>query len=58
MAPSDGPLGSLSAVDRAKAFYCDVLGMRDETDLRPVKLPFAGLFLRCGESQVHGMAFH
>jgi len=38
---------------RAKAFYCDVLGMRDETDLRPVKLPFAGLFLRCGESQVH-----
>ena len=38
---------------RAKAFYCDVLGMKDETDLRPVKLPFAGLFLRCGEQQVH-----
>ena len=38
---------------RAKAFYCDVLGMVDETDLRPIKLPFAGLFLRCGESQVH-----
>lgn len=38
---------------RAKAFYCDVLGMQDETDLRPIKLPFAGLFLRCGEQQVH-----
>jgi glyoxylase I family protein len=38
---------------RAKAFYCDLLGMKDETDLRPVKLPFAGLFLRCGEQQVH-----
>ena len=45
-------LGSLCCGHRAKAFYCDVLGMRDETDLRPVKLPFAGLFLRCGESQV------
>ena len=41
---------------RAKAFYCDVLGMRDETDLRPVKLPFAGLFLRCGESQAQAPA--
>ena len=38
---------------RAKVFYVDLLGMRDETDLRPVKLPFAGLFLRCGEQQVH-----
>lgn len=37
----------------AKHFYCDVLGMVDETDLRPEALPFPGLFLRCGEQQVH-----
>ena len=27
--------------------------MVDENDLRPTKLPFPGLFLRCGEQQVH-----
>lgn len=43
----------VASTPTAKAFYCDVLGMQDETDLRPVKLPFAGLFLRCGEQQVH-----
>lgn len=37
----------------SKVFYCDVLGMVDETDLRPEALPFPGLFLRCGEQQVH-----
>mmetsp|Transcript_12875 Transcript_12875/g.14770 ORF Transcript_12875/g.14770 Transcript_12875/m.14770 type:complete len:368 (-) Transcript_12875:313-1416(-) len=36
-----------------RRFYCDVLGMVDETDLRPEALPFPGLFLRCGEQQVH-----
>ena len=35
----------------ARRFYCGVLGMTDETDLRPLKLPFPGLFLRCGEQQ-------
>jgi glyoxylase I family protein len=29
------------------------LGMVDENDLRPDKLPFPGLFVRCGEQQVH-----
>ena len=33
-----------------------MLGMKDETDLRPVALPFAGLFLRCGEQQVRAAA--
>ena len=28
--PSDGPRFALCCADRAKAFYCDVLGMRDE----------------------------
>ena len=60
--PAEGALGwggmphvglLVSSTPAAKVFYCDVLGMKDETDLRPVKLPFAGLFLRCGESQVH-----
>ena len=27
--------------------------MTDESNLRPLKLPFPGLFLRCGEQQVH-----
>ena len=39
--------------EKARVFYCDVLGMVDENDLRPDKLPFPGLFLRCGEQQVH-----
>ena len=43
----------VSDTPRAEAFYCGVLGMVDENDLRPVKLPFPGLFLRCGEQQVH-----
>ena len=30
----------VSSTPHAKVFYVDVLGMRDETDLRPVKLPF------------------
>ena len=33
----------VSDTARSRAFYCDVLGMADETDLRPVKLPFPGL---------------
>jgi len=45
----------VSDTPAAKRFYCDVLGMVDETDLRPKKLPFDGLFLRCGEQQVHIM---
>ena len=28
-------------------------GQVDENDLRPEKLPFPGLFIRCGEQQVH-----
>lgn len=51
--PHVGILGS--DVQLAKKFYCGVLGMVDETDLRPSKLPFPGLFLRCGEQQVHFM---
>lgn len=43
----------VSSTPAAKEFYCDVLGMVDETDLRPEALPFPGLFLRCGEQQVH-----
>lgn len=43
----------VASTPHAKIFYVDLLGMRDETDLRPIKLPFAGLFLRCGEQQVH-----
>ena len=39
--------------EKARDFYCGVLGMVDENDLRPTKLPFPGLFLRCGEQQVH-----
>ena len=66
LAPADPPpdvmigwggmphVGLLGAdTDRAGAFYCGVLGMADENDLRPDKLPFPGLFLRCGEQQVH-----
>lgn len=49
--PHVGLLGS--DTERARAFYCGVLGMVDENDLRPLKLPFPGLFLRCGEQQVH-----
>ena len=49
--PHVGLLGADTA--RARAFYCGVLGMVDENDLRPLKLPFPGLFLRCGEQQVH-----
>ena len=49
--PHVGLLGSDS--ERAQRFYCGVLGMTDENDLRPLKLPFPGLFLRCGEQQVH-----
>jgi glyoxylase I family protein len=49
--PHVGLLGS--DTERAKQFYCGVLGMVDENDLRPEKLPFPGLFLRCGEQQVH-----
>jgi glyoxylase I family protein len=45
----------VSDTEAARKFYCDVLGMVDENDLRPVKLPFPGLFLRCGEQQVHIM---
>ena len=48
---SGGPVGE--ATERARAFYCGVLEMVDENDLRPEKLPFPGLFLRCGEQQVH-----
>jgi len=43
----------VSDTPTSKHFYCDVLGMVDETDLRPEALPFPGLFLRCGEQQVH-----
>jgi len=43
----------VSSTPAARRFYCDVLGMVDETDLRPEALPFPGLFLRCGEQQVH-----
>jgi glyoxylase I family protein len=39
--------------EAARSFYVDILGMIDENDLRPLKLPFPGLFLRCGEQQVH-----
>ena len=49
--PHVGLLGS--DTERARRFYCGVLGMVDENDLRPLKLPFPGLFLRCGEQQVH-----
>ena len=49
--PHVGLLGS--DTERAQRFYCGVLGMTDENDLRPLKLPFPGLFLRCGEQQVH-----
>lgn len=51
--PHVGILGADS--NRAKQFYCGVLQMLDENDLRPTKLPFPGLFLRCGEQQVHFM---
>lgn len=43
----------VSSTSAAEEFYCGVLGMVDENDLRPEKLPFPGLFLRCGEQQVH-----
>lgn len=43
----------VSSTPAARRFYVDVLGMIDETDLRPDALPFPGLFLRCGEQQVH-----
>ena len=38
--------------EKARDFYCGVLGMVDENDLRPTKLPVPGLFLLCGEQQV------
>jgi len=43
----------VSSTSAARTFYIDILGMIDESDLRPAALPFPGLFLRCGEQQVH-----
>jgi glyoxylase I family protein len=40
---------------KSKQFYIDVFGFSDDTHLRSTTLPFAGAFLRCGESQIHLM---
>lgn len=40
--------------ESSKQFYMQVLGMVDETDLRP-GLPFPGAFVRAGASQIHLM---
>eukprot|EP00967_Tisochrysis_lutea_P088370 scaffold125336_cov30-Tisochrysis_lutea.AAC.1 len=39
---------------RALRFYTAVLGMEDETHLRP-NLPFPGAFVRAGQQQIHIM---
>lgn len=41
-------------VDLSVKFYTEVLGMRDETHLRP-NLPYPGAFIGCGINQIHLM---
>jgi len=41
-------------VEPAVKFYTEVLGMRNETHLRP-NLPYDGAFIGCGSTQIHLM---
>ena len=41
-------------VPKAVEFYTQVLGMRDESHLRP-NLPYPGAFIGCGVNQIHLM---
>eukprot|EP00287_Rhodomonas_sp_CCMP768_P020038 CAMPEP_0202814968 /NCGR_PEP_ID=MMETSP1389-20130828/5952_1 /ASSEMBLY_ACC=CAM_ASM_000865 /TAXON_ID=302021 /ORGANISM="Rhodomonas sp., Strain CCMP768" /LENGTH=134 /DNA_ID=CAMNT_0049486839 /DNA_START=106 /DNA_END=510 /DNA_ORIENTATION=+ len=41
-------------VGKAVSFYTEVLGMRDESHLRP-NLPYDGAFIGCGLNQIHLM---
>ena len=36
-------------------FYTNIFGFTDESETRPVTLPYPGAFLRCGTSQIHLM---
>lgn len=39
----------------SKKFYAEIFGFKDESHLRPAKLPYPGAFLRLGADQIHLM---
>ena len=45
----------VSDTQRSKAFYVDVFGCLDDTDLRPKTLDYPGAFMRFGNDQIHLM---
>ena len=42
-------------IEKSKAFYMSVFGFSDESNLRPLSLPYPGAFLRVGQDQIHLM---
>uniref|UniRef100_A0A0G4ICX0 Glyoxalase/fosfomycin resistance/dioxygenase domain-containing protein n=1 Tax=Chromera velia CCMP2878 TaxID=1169474 RepID=A0A0G4ICX0_9ALVE len=44
-----------SDTDASLRFYLDVLGMEDDTHLRPKTLPYPGAFVKVGGNQIHLM---
>jgi len=47
----------VSDTERSLRFFCDILGMEDETFMRNPKLPFPGAFVRAGAQQIHIMEY-
>ena len=45
----------VSDLPNSLEFYLNTLGMQDDTQLRNPKLPFAGAFVRAGNTQIHLM---